>query len=51
VEAEIVPEPSAGEREALLGALAQLDELVELPAAYRSPWRLAGLAGDDEDDR
>jgi hypothetical protein len=51
VEAEIVPEPSAGEREALLTALAELDELLALPAAYRSPWRLAGLAGDDEDDR
>jgi hypothetical protein len=48
VEAEIVPEPSADEREALLAALAELDGL---PAAYRSPWWLAGLAGDDEDDR
>lgn len=51
MEAEIVPEPSPVEREALLAALAELDEVVELPVAYLSPWRLAGLAGDDEDDR
>jgi len=51
VEAEIVPEPSDCEREAVLTALAEPDALLELPAPYRSPWRLAGLAGDDEDDR
>jgi hypothetical protein len=50
VEAEIVPEPSGDEREALLAALAEVDALLEPPAAYRSPWRLAGLPGDDEDD-
>lgn len=50
VDAEIVPDPSADEREALLAALAEVDELLEPPAAYRSPWRLAGLPGDDEDE-
>ena len=50
MEAEIVPEPSLDERQALLAALAAVDDLLEPAAAYRSPWRLAGLAGDDEDD-
>jgi hypothetical protein len=51
VEAEIVPEPSREEREALLAALDAIDGVPQPPAAYRSPWRLAGLPGDDEDDR
>jgi hypothetical protein len=50
MDAEIVPDPPGDEREALLAALAALDRLLEPPAAYRSPWRLAGLAADDEDE-
>jgi hypothetical protein len=50
MDAEIVPEPSLDERQALLAALAAVDDLLEPPAAYRSPWRLAGLPGDDEDE-
>ncbi|MEX0674028.1 MAG: hypothetical protein WD981_04975 [Gaiellaceae bacterium] len=50
MDAEIVPEPSDDEREALLAALAAGDELLARPPAYRSPWRLAGLPGDEEDD-
>ena len=44
VRVEIVPEPSDGEREALLRLLADLeDDRRDGPAVYRSPWRLAGL--------
>jgi hypothetical protein len=50
VDAEILPEPPGDEREALLAALAEVDERLEPPPAYRSPWRLAGLPGDDEDE-
>ena len=50
MDAEIVPEPSGDERKALLAALAEVDDLLEPPAAYRSPWRLAGLPDDDADD-
>lgn len=50
MEAEIVPEPADDEREALLAALAEVEASLEPPAAYRSPWRLAGLPGDEEDD-
>lgn len=50
MDAEIVPDPSADEREALLAALAEVDASLEPPAAYRSPWRLAGLPGDDDDE-
>jgi hypothetical protein len=40
---EIVPEPEPDEREALLRALAELDDVAAEPAAYRSPWRRAAL--------
>lgn len=50
MDAEIVPEPSGDEREALMAALAEVEASLEEPPAYRSPWRLAGLPGDDEDD-
>jgi hypothetical protein len=50
VDAEISPEPSGDEREALLAALGAVDDRLGPAAAYQSPWRLAGLPGDDEDD-
>lgn len=48
VDAEIVPEPADEEREALLAALADVCDPFEPIPAYRSPWRLAGLPGEDE---
>ncbi|MBD0339084.1 MAG: hypothetical protein ICV67_07345 [Thermoleophilia bacterium] len=48
MEAEIVPEPSEAEREALLAALAELDGALDRPPAYASPWRRAGLADEEE---
>ena len=44
---EIRPEPTPAEREALIAALERLlayeGGLPEVPAAYRSKWRQAGL--------
>lgn len=48
MEPEIVPEPSEAERQAVLAALAELDGALDAPPAYRSPWRLAGLADADD---
>ena len=48
--AEIRPEPTHEEREALLAALAELDAVSGPPAAYLSPWRIAGLADAAADD-
>lgn len=47
VQAEIVPEPAAEERDAILAAL----DAPDAPAreAYRSPWRRDGLPGDDDE--
>lgn len=50
MEAEIRPEPTAEEGEALLKAIAELDELQKPPAVYRNPWRLSGLANGDDDE-
>lgn len=50
MEAEIRPEPTPEEREALLAALGELDAVSRSPAAYRSPWRIAGLADEAEQD-
>ena len=48
MEAEIVPEPSESEREALLAALAELDGALGPPPAYASPWRRAGLPAEED---
>jgi hypothetical protein len=45
-----VPEPGPREGEALLRALAKLDEAAREPAAYRSPWRRAALEPSEEGD-
>jgi len=49
VEIEIVPDPDAAERQALLHALEALEREPEHPPVYRSLWRRAALeAGEDE---
>ena len=47
VDVEIAPEPEPEEREALLAAL-ESDGALDEPAEYRSEWRRAALAGDDD---
>jgi hypothetical protein len=44
VELEIQPEPEPADREAITIALERLLDREALPAAYTSPWRLAGIA-------
>jgi len=48
----VSPEPGPEEREALALALERLLPAVDVPTAYGSMWRRAGIAenlGDDED--
>ena len=45
-----MPEPEPRERDALLRALAELDDATPEPAAYRSPWRRAALEPSEEGD-
>jgi hypothetical protein len=47
VAVEISPEPTAAERDAVLAAVADADEL---PPALTSAWRAAGLACEDDYD-
>jgi hypothetical protein len=48
VELEIRPEPSPRERKAIENAFERLLAAGELPAAYRSRWREAGIAENIE---
>jgi hypothetical protein len=48
VDAEIRPEPTAEEREAIEHALERLLAGPELPAGYSSRWREAGIAENIE---
>ena len=46
----IRPEPDSEEREALALALERLLSATEVPLAYRSRWRAAGIAENLGDD-
>jgi hypothetical protein len=50
VERDIRPEPTDLERAAIDRALEQVDSGDRIPAAYRSPWRLAGLVEVTQQD-
>jgi len=46
----VSPEPEPEEREALALALERLLPAADVPPAYRSRWRSAGIAENLEDD-
>jgi hypothetical protein len=49
VDAEIRPEPTGGERDAILRALGEQLARDPLPPAYRSAWREQGIRENTDD--